>query len=84
MGALMRSAKAFGFNTLVIGNGSCDIYNDKVIRASQGAIFKLNFIFKDLIEFIPTLKDYDIYGTDVVNGIDVKDVKCGKGWNNIR
>ncbi|MCR5349595.1 MAG: RNA methyltransferase, partial [Acholeplasmatales bacterium] len=74
MGALMRSAKAFGFNTMIIGNGSCDIYNDKVIRASQGAIFKLNFMFKDLNEFIPTLKDYTIYGTDVINGIDVKNV----------
>lgn len=75
MGALMRSAKAFGFNTIIIGNGSCDIYNDKVIRASQGAIFKLNFIHANLIEFISELKDYDLYGTNVVNGIDLENVK---------
>lgn len=78
MGALMRSAKAFGFDTIVVGNGSCDIYNDKVIRSSQGAIFKLNFIFKDLVDFIPSLNDYDIYGTDVINGIDVKNIKYDK------
>ncbi|MGM9972016.1 MAG: TrmH family RNA methyltransferase [Anaeroplasmataceae bacterium] len=74
MGALMRSAKAFNFNTIFLCDGCVDIYNDKVIRASQGAIFKLNYLYGDKIEFIKSLSDYDIYGTNVVNGIDVKDV----------
>ena len=74
MGALMRSAKAFGFDTIIIGNGSCDIYNDKVIRSSQGAIFKLNFIHANLLEIIPKLKLYDIYGTNVINGIELDEV----------
>jgi len=74
MGSLMRSAKAFGFDTIIIGNGSCDIYNDKVIRASQGAIFKLNFIHADLLELLPKLSVYDIYGTNVVNGIELDNV----------
>ena len=78
MGALMRSAKAFGFNTIVLGDGSVDIYNDKVIRSSQGAIFKLNFIHKNLLDFIPTLKDYDVYGTNVVNGISLDKVLKNK------
>ena len=75
LGALMRSAKAFGFETIILGEGCCDIYNDKVIRSSQGAIFKLSFIHANLVEFISNLKDYDIYGTDVVNGIDVNEIK---------
>lgn len=75
MGALMRSAAAFGFDTIVLGNGCVDIYNDKVIRSSQGAIFKLNFINADLLEFIPKLNNYDIYGTDVINGIELDNVK---------
>ena len=75
MGALMRSAKAFGFNTIILGNGSVDIYNDKVIRASQGAIFKLNFINASLPEFIKSLNGYSVYGTNVVNGIPLENVK---------
>ena len=75
MGALMRSAKAFNFDTIVLGNGCVDIYNDKVIRASQGAIFKLNFIHKNLVEFLPTLKDYKIYGTNVVNGKPLDEIE---------
>ena len=74
IGALMRSAKAFGFDTIVLGDGCCDIYNDKAIRSSQGAIFKLNFINANLLEFIPKLNGYDIYGTNVVNGIELDKV----------
>lgn len=75
MGALMRSACAFGYKTIILGNGCVDIYNDKVIRTSQGAIFKINFINANLNEFIPTLKDYKIYGTDVINGEELDNVK---------
>lgn len=75
LGALMRSAKAFDFNTIFLGNGTVDPYNDKVIRASQGAIFKLNIIEGNIIDFINSLKNYDIYSTNVVNGISVDTIK---------
>lgn len=75
LGTLLRSAKAFSFNTVVLGEGTVDLYNEKVIRSSQGSVFKLNIIKKDLVKFIPTLKDYKVYGTNVRNGIDIKDVK---------
>ena len=75
MGALMRSAKAFGFDTIILGDGCVDIYNDKVIRSSQGAIFKLNFINAYLPDFIKSLKDYSVYGTNVINGISLENVK---------
>ena len=79
MGALIRSAKAFGFDTIILGDGCVDIYNDKVIRSSQGAIFKLNFITSNIKDFILSHKEYKIYGTNVVNGIPMEDVmKEGK------
>ena len=71
----MRSAVAFGFKTIVLGNGTVDIYNDKVIRSSQGAIFKLSFINADLTEFIPSLNEYKLYGTNVINGYELDDIK---------
>ena len=71
MGTLMRTAKAFGFDTIVLGTGCVDIYNNKVIRSSQGAIFKLNFINEDLISFIPKLEGYTIFGTNVENGVEL-------------
>ena len=72
----MRSAVAFNVDTLIVSLDSCDIYNDKVIRASEGAIFKLNIIRCDLSQAINTLKKLDIaiYGTDVKNGVDVREI----------
>ena len=78
LGAIMRSANAFGFKTIALGEGTCDIYNSKVIRSSQGAIFKLNFINVNIVEFLKKLNDYDIYGTNVVNGIELDNVKKTK------
>lgn len=75
LGTLMRSAKAFGFDTILLGKGTVDIYNDKVIRSSQGAIFKLNFINSEIKKFINEHQDYEYYGTDVKTGSAVESVK---------
>lgn len=81
LGTLMRSACAFGFETIFLADKTVDIYNDKAIRSSQGAIFKLNFIYGDKIDFIDKMKKtHHIYSTNVVNGINVSDVKEEKRY----
>jgi TrmH family RNA methyltransferase len=42
IGTLMRSAKAFGFEQMILIEPCCDPYNEKVIRSSQGACVYLN------------------------------------------
>lgn len=76
LGTIIRSACAFNFDSIVLSLNSANKYNDKVIRSSEGMIFKKNVIKKDLLEFIPNLKSlgYKIYATDVVNGTNVKDI----------
>lgn len=75
LGTIIRSAVAFGIDTIVASPDTVDVYNSKVIRASEGAIFNINYIIKDLEEFIPTIKDkYVIHTTNVVNGKEIKDV----------
>ncbi len=73
LGTLMRSALAFGFNTIVLDN-TVDIYNDKVIRSTQGAIFKLNIIEEDTIKFMDKHSDYKYYGTEMF-GVNLSSVK---------
>lgn len=73
MGTIIRSAVAFNVDTIVLGDGCTDIYNPKVVRSSQGMIFHINFIKKNLLEFIPTIKnEYKIVGTKVTHGKDIK------------
>lgn len=82
LGTIIRSSNAFNFGTVVLSNNSVSKYNSKVLRATQGMIFKVNVITRNLKEFIPHLinKGYKIYGTDVANG---KDVSCVDKENNI-
>lgn len=72
MGTLLRTAKSFGFETIVLGDGCCDIYNEKVIRSCQGAILKLNFVKTNIIDFMNKHPEYAYYGTDVKTGVSVE------------
>lgn len=76
LGTIIRSAVAFDFQTIIVSEDTVDVYNDKVIRSSEGMIFNMNILKKNLVTFIPYLKslDYKIYGTDVINGKNVKSV----------
>lgn len=80
LGTIIRSAVAFGFNSIVASNDTVDIYNDKAIRSSEGMIFNINIIKGDLEEILPNLKKqgYLIIGTDVHQGKNIKDLKKDK------
>lgn len=77
LGTIIRSSVAFNFPTIVCSEDTVDAYNDKVIRSSEGMIFNTNIIKDNLISFIPYLKTlgYKVYGTDVINGKNIKSVK---------
>ena len=80
IGTIIRSSKAFNIDTIILSNNSVDIYNDKVLRSTQGMIFNMNIVYGDLIEIISRLRDngYTILGTNVNNGEDVRDIKVSK------
>ena len=73
LGTIIRSSVAFNVSDIILSTGTVDVYNDKVIRSSQGMIFKVNIIKDDLIKVINDLKknNYMIIGTNVKNGVDI-------------
>ena len=77
LGTIIRSSVAFNVDTLIISNDSVDLFNSKVIRATQGMIFNLNIIITDINEKIKELKNkgYTILGTDVNNGISLNSLE---------
>lgn len=76
LGTIIRSAVAFNVDTIVI-NESVDVYNQKVIQATQGMIFHINIIKTPLESLIIELKNkkYQIIGTDVREGIILDNFK---------
>ena len=76
VGTLIRSALAFGIDTVVLSENSVDIYNDKLIRSSQGSVFHIDIMTKNLEDFIEELKSNKIYvlGTSLKRSISLYDV----------
>ena len=42
LGTVIRSAEAFGADTVFVGEGSADIYNPKTVRAAMGSLFRVD------------------------------------------
>lgn len=74
LGTIIRSALAFNIDTIVLSPNTVDLYNPKVIRATQGMIFHINIVIKDIRSTLKDLKenDYKILGTKVTNGTDAR------------
>ena len=52
LGTIIRSARAFGIDSIVLSEDSVDEYNSKVIRASEGMMFSTNIVRTNLRDFI--------------------------------
>ena len=53
LGTIIRTAVSFGFDGVYCSADTCDIYNDKAVRSSQGALFHIPVIrcsLKDLVK----------------------------------
>ena len=70
LGTIIRSAVAFDIDTIILNKMGVDLYNSKVIRATQGMIFNINIVTSDLKEEIEKLKQkkYNILTTRVDGG----------------
>ena len=57
------------FTKIIVSSDTCDIYNAKVLRGSQGALFYAEIIKGDIVEEINKLKGYRIIGTSLEGNI---------------
>lgn len=65
LGTMIRTADAAGFDFVVLGSGTVDLFNDKVVRATQGSLFHLPIFYADLSDEITELKQagFEIWAT---------------------
>lgn len=77
LGTIVRSALSFGFNT-IIGMDCVDLTNDKVVRSTQGALFRINYIEShDIKAVYQSLHEdgYTIYATALKNAVALTDTQ---------
>jgi len=74
LGTIIRSSVAFNVDTIVLSSDTVDLYNDKVLRSSEGMIFHINIVKREISDLIDELheKDYVVMGTRVTDGENVK------------
>lgn len=73
LGTIIRTADWFGIPNILLGEGSVDAYNEKVVRSTMGSIFRTNiFKSKTLLHSLEKLKaqGYSIFALD----LDGKDI----------
>ncbi|MCL2363073.1 MAG: RNA methyltransferase [Defluviitaleaceae bacterium] len=77
LGTIIRNGVAFCVDTIVT-HASVDIYNPKVVQASQGMVFHLNIMKKPLRDYITEIKaqGYQIIGTDVRDGMPLQKARA--------
>lgn len=65
IGTIIRTALSFGYDELILSSNSVDRYNDKLVRATQGAMFTLPIKQRELKSYLQELKaeGCNIYAT---------------------
>lgn len=73
-GTLVRSALAFGYDAVIFSRHSVDLFNDKYLRASQGACFQIPCIRMDLKQAIDAIHHRGgiVYGTALQNAKSIE------------
>lgn len=61
VGTIIRTADALGYQDVLLGKGTVDIYNSKVLRAMQGSHFNVRIAAVDLTGIIPQLQAQKYY-----------------------
>lgn len=75
LGTILRTALAFGYKDVIVSKNCCYLYNEKVVQASQGAIFKLNILVRDC-SILNELKNkgYTLLITSLSGAVGIKEV----------
>jgi len=82
LGTMIRTADAAGIDAVVVGRGSVDLFNSKVLRSAQGSHFHLPIIRGDLHEWIDKLqgKNIPVYGTALEGASAYTEISSGDSF----
>ena len=83
LGTIVRTADAACFDAVVLGVGTVDLYNDKVIRSMQGSHFHIPVFQADLREYLPALKNQGVEVAVTALHRDSKDYSILQGKSDI-
>ncbi|MFB1080471.1 TrmH family RNA methyltransferase [Jeotgalibacillus sp. JSM ZJ347] len=79
IGTMIRTADAVGIDAVVLGKGTADPYNAKILRSAQGSHFHLPILKQDLFSVADHCKKNGIpvYGTSLQGAVTYREASAG-------
>ena len=78
VGSIIRTAVGLGYKNLVVSSDCADVYSQKVLRSTMGAVFNINILKSDdITQVIEKLNscDYDTIGSILCEeSLDIREV----------
>lgn len=77
MGTIVRTSEAAGFDFILAGSNTVDIYSAKVVRSTMGSVFRIPIVLTDtLYDDIETIKNHGVkvYAAHLKGECSYKDV----------
>lgn len=73
VGTIMRTALGYGINNIAIISPGVDVFNPKVVRASMGAMFQINFkYYNSFLEYKQECEARDLYPFMLEGAVELK------------
>ena len=79
LGTIIRICDWFGINNIVCSINTVDCYNPKVVQSAMGSLFRLNFIYTNLLEYLKDVKS-PIFGA-FIHGDNIKEISFPKNMH---
>lgn len=82
LGTMIRTADAVGMDAVILGEGCVDLYNGKVIRATQGSLFHIPIMEGSLDVWIKRLTaiGVPVFGTALEGARNYKEIEPKKNF----
>lgn len=80
LGTILRTAVSFNYSQVILSLDCCDVYNEKCIRSTQGALFALDIERCDLKKSISVLKrnGFRVVATALKNSTPLKEIESSE------
>ncbi len=70
LGTMIRIADWFGIRQIICSKSTTELYNPKTLQSSMGAVLRVNVVYLDFEDLLPSLAGTPIYGA-VLNGQNI-------------
>jgi TrmH family RNA methyltransferase len=84
VGTLMRTAEAFGMDGIILGKGSVEATNPKVVRSAVGSLFRLEYVAEgvELADLLSSLEGqgWQVFRAEVASGRPPAPARADASW----